>query len=157
MLSGTALSFLAPLVGVAFANYFVELLARDAVALCDRRQTAFFGGLHRFELPVDKRRVGSLPGKLIAAHGGNIIEGSARAAEQGGPFSGLRGFFTNLPAESFARAADIGVSPASLGAGYIVFFLYSCAIGVLALILAVIVARKQARADGAATPEPAPA
>lgn len=96
----------------------------------------------------------ALPGKLIAAHGGNIIEGSARAAEEGGPFAGLRGFFSNLPAESFTRAADIAVSPASLGAGYVVFFMYSCAIGVLALILALIIARKQARANDAATSQP---
>jgi PAT family beta-lactamase induction signal transducer AmpG len=99
----------------------------------------------------------ALPGKLIAAHGGNIIEGSARAAEAGGPFSALRGFFARLPAESFSRAADIGVSPASLGAGYIVFFMYSCAIGVAALVLAVIVARRQARMQNADPEERAPA
>jgi PAT family beta-lactamase induction signal transducer AmpG len=99
----------------------------------------------------------ALPGKLIAAHGGNIIEGSARAAEAGGPFSALRGFFTRLPPESFVRAADIGVSPASLGAGYIVFFMYSCAIGVAALVLAVIVARRQARVQKPDPEEAAPA
>jgi PAT family beta-lactamase induction signal transducer AmpG len=62
-----------------------------------------------------------------------------------------------LPEGSFARAADIGVAPASLGAGYIVFFLYSCAIGVAALILALIIARKQKQIAAGATPEPAPA
>jgi PAT family beta-lactamase induction signal transducer AmpG len=98
----------------------------------------------------------ALPGKLIAAQGGGIIEGSARAAE-GGVFAPLRGFFANLPEGSFARAADIGVAPASLGAGYIVFFLYSCAIGVAALILALIIARKQKQIAAGATPEPAPA
>jgi PAT family beta-lactamase induction signal transducer AmpG len=98
----------------------------------------------------------ALPGKLIAAQGGGIIEGSARAAE-GGVFAPLRGFFANLPEGSFARAADIGVAHASLGAGYIVFFLYSCAIGVAALILALIIARKQKQIAAGATPEPAPA
>lgn len=101
----------------------------------------------------------ALPGKLIAAHGGNIIESSARAAEASGLFGALRGLFSNLPAGSFARAADIGVSPVSLGAGYIVFFLYSCAIGVLALVLAVIIARKQSLTPKSDTkqPESAPA
>ncbi|GAM97221.1 ampG permease [alpha proteobacterium U9-1i] len=99
----------------------------------------------------------ALPGKLIAAQGGGIIEGSARAAEPGGPFAALSGFFTNLPAGSFARASDIGVAPASLGAGYIVFFLYSCLIGVAALILALIIARKLKRAEVSAGSAPAPA
>jgi PAT family beta-lactamase induction signal transducer AmpG len=69
----------------------------------------------------------------------------------------LRGLFARLPAESFSRAADIGVSPASLGAGYIVFFMYSCAIGVAALVLAVIVARRQSRIRKADPEEPTPA
>jgi PAT family beta-lactamase induction signal transducer AmpG len=85
----------------------------------------------------------ALPGKLIAAQSGGIIEGSARAAEAGGALGAFRGVFQDLPANAFARAADIGVSPASLGAGYIVFFFYSCLIGVLALVLAVMIARRQ--------------
>lgn len=98
----------------------------------------------------------ALPGKLIAAHGGNIIEGSARAAE-GGALSGVRALFANLPAGSFARAADIGVSPAALGAGYVVFFFYSCLIGVAALVLALVIARKKKRLEAEAGPAPAPA
>jgi PAT family beta-lactamase induction signal transducer AmpG len=90
----------------------------------------------------------ALPGKLIAAQSGGIIEGSARAAEEGGALGGLRAFFQELPDGAFARAADLGVSPASLGAGYVMFFFYSCLIGVLALILALMIARK---------PRPAPA
>jgi len=86
----------------------------------------------------------ALPGKLIAAQSGGIIEGSARAAESGGLLGGLRGFFTNLPQGAFARAADLGVSPASLGAGYVMFFLYSCLIGGIALVLALMIARRQA-------------
>ena len=93
----------------------------------------------------------ALPGKLIAAQSGGIIEGSARAAEQGGAPGGLRVWFENLPADAFARAGDLGVTPASLGAGSVMFFLYSCAIGVLALVLALMIARKQ-RAQTAAAP-----
>ncbi|MBL8549831.1 MAG: hypothetical protein JNJ73_07580 [Hyphomonadaceae bacterium] len=87
----------------------------------------------------------ALPGKLIAAQSGGIVEASARGANDGGAFSGLTGLFANLPAESFAKgAADLGVSPAALGAGYVVFFFYSCIVGMAALALALIIARKQA-------------
>jgi PAT family beta-lactamase induction signal transducer AmpG len=84
----------------------------------------------------------ALPGKLIAAQSGGIVEGSARAAEEGGLLGGLRAFFQQLPDGAFARAADLGVSPASLGAGYVMFFFYSCLIGLLALVLALMIARK---------------
>jgi PAT family beta-lactamase induction signal transducer AmpG len=87
----------------------------------------------------------ALPGKLIAAQSGSIVEGSARLAAPGGPFAGLAALFDNLPPASFAKAAELGVPPAALGAGYIVFFLYSCLIGVAALLLALLIARKQAR------------
>jgi PAT family beta-lactamase induction signal transducer AmpG len=95
----------------------------------------------------------ALPGKLIAAQSGAIVEGSAHAAESG-VFSGLRGLFANLPEGSFARAADIGVSPAALASGYVVFFYYSCLIGLIALVLAVIIWRRRERMPAA---EPAPA
>lgn len=88
----------------------------------------------------------ALPGKLIGAQSGAIVEGSARAVQNGGLFGGLRTLFQNAPADSFARAADIGVSPAALGAGYIIFFFYSCLIGVFALVLAIMIARRQAKA-----------
>jgi PAT family beta-lactamase induction signal transducer AmpG len=96
----------------------------------------------------------ALPGKLIAAQSGKIVEGSARAAE-GGAF-GLTGLFNNLPEGSFVRAADIAVSPAALASGYVVFFFYSCLIGIAALILALIIARKQGALD-AQPRQPAPA
>lgn len=99
----------------------------------------------------------ALPGKLIAAQSGGIIEGSARAAESGGLLGGLRGLFTNLPQGAFARAADLGVSPASLGAGYVMFFFYSCLIGAIALVLALMIARRQAWGAKSPAQEPAPA
>jgi PAT family beta-lactamase induction signal transducer AmpG len=89
----------------------------------------------------------ALPGKLIAAQSGKIVESSARAAE-GGAF-GLTNLFRNLPEGAFARAADIGVSPAALASGYVVFFFYSCMIGLAALILAIMIMRR--------TPKPAEA
>ena len=85
-----------------------------------------------------------LPGKLVASQSGRIVEGSARAAEGGGLFAPLTGLFSNLPAGSLVEgAATSGVTPAALGAGYVVFFLYSTLIGVFAVVLAFIVARKQ--------------
>jgi PAT family beta-lactamase induction signal transducer AmpG len=87
----------------------------------------------------------SLPGKLIAAQSGAIVEASARMAAPGGPLAGLTPLFAGLPPASFASAADLGLPPAALGAGYAVFFAYSCLIGMVALVLAVVVAGKQER------------
>ena len=71
----------------------------------------------------------SLPGKLIAAQSGTIVEASARMAAPGGPFAGLTPLFADLPPASFASAAKLGLPAAALGVGYAVFFLYSCLIG----------------------------
>jgi len=86
----------------------------------------------------------ALPGKLIASQSGRIVEASARAAEGTGPFAGLRSLFDRLPEGSLAAGATTsGVTPAALGAGYVVFFLYSTIIGVFAIVLAFVVASKQ--------------
>ncbi|WP_374275866.1 MFS transporter [Brevundimonas sp.] len=83
-------------------------------------------------------------GKIVASQSGRIIEGSARIAEAGGFTAGLRSWFAGLPQGSLAEGARIAeVSPASLGAGYAAFFIYSVIIGVFAAILAFIVARRQ--------------
>jgi MFS transporter, PAT family, beta-lactamase induction signal transducer AmpG len=87
----------------------------------------------------------SLPGKLIAAQSGAIVEASARMAAPGGPLAGLAYLFADLPPASFASAADLGLPPAALGAGYAVFFVYSCLIGLAAFVMALIVAGKQQR------------
>jgi PAT family beta-lactamase induction signal transducer AmpG len=87
----------------------------------------------------------SLPGKLIAAQSGAIVEASARMAAPGGPLAGLTPLFAGLPPASFASAADLGLPAPALGAGYAVFFAYSCLIGMVALVLAVVVAGKQER------------
>ncbi len=42
-----------------------------------------------------------------------------------------------------AGAASSGVTPAAVGVGYVVFFLYSTVIGVFAIVLAFVVAAKQ--------------
>jgi PAT family beta-lactamase induction signal transducer AmpG len=89
-----------------------------------------------------------LPGRLIASQSGRIVEGAAHAAAAGGPFGMLRGMFTDLPPESFAGALEkSGVSPTALAAGYSVFFIYSTVIGVFAIVLAFMVAKKEKRAN----------
>jgi PAT family beta-lactamase induction signal transducer AmpG len=86
----------------------------------------------------------SLPGKLLAAQSGTVVEASARMAAPGGPFAGLSALFSDLPAASFASgAASLGVPAAALAAGYTLFFFYSCLVGLAALVLALVVAGRQ--------------
>ncbi|MBI3678598.1 MAG: MFS transporter [Proteobacteria bacterium] len=85
----------------------------------------------------------SLPGKLVASQSGRIVESAARASEHGGPLAFLQRFFVHAPPEAFAGAmAKSHVAPAALGAGYIVFFIYSGLVGIASMILAVLVARR---------------
>lgn len=88
----------------------------------------------------------ALPGKFIASLSGRIVEGAARAAETGGLFSPLKSLLDRLPPEALAAgAAQTGVSPQALGAGYLVYFFYSAAVGILAVGLVFIVARRTNR------------
>ena len=88
----------------------------------------------------------SLPGKLVASQSGRIVEAAARAAHAGGPLAPLTGLFAHAPPAAFASAmAKSHVAPAELGAGYVVFFLYSGAVGLVSMALAVAVYRLQPR------------
>jgi len=90
----------------------------------------------------------ALPGKLIASQSGRIVESSAATADSGGVFTPLKALFGGLPPEAYATgAAKSAVTPAALGAGYVVFFLYSTAIGVAAIVLAFVVAARQRRLE----------
>ncbi|MFN4042167.1 MAG: AmpG family muropeptide MFS transporter [Brevundimonas sp.] len=90
-------------------------------------------------------------GKIIASQSGRIVEGSARMAEAGGLTAAFRPMFDRLPEGALAKGADIaGVTPASLGAGYASFFLYSVAIGAVAVVLAFMIARRQPEIDARA-------
>jgi PAT family beta-lactamase induction signal transducer AmpG len=87
----------------------------------------------------------AIPGRLIASQSGRIVENAARLADQGGIGSSLKALFAGAPPEKFAAAVErSGVTPAALGSGYVVFFLYSALIGVFALGLAIAVHRRQA-------------
>lgn len=90
-------------------------------------------------------------GKIIASQSGRIVDGSARMAEAGGLTAMFRPMFTGLPEGSLVKGAEItGVTPASLGAGYATFFVYSVIIGVIAVILAFMIARRQPEIDARA-------
>jgi PAT family beta-lactamase induction signal transducer AmpG len=92
----------------------------------------------------------AIPGKIIQSQSGRIVEGAASAADAGGVLSSLKGVFSALPPESFAGAFErSGVSPAALGTGYVVFFIYSALIGIFAIVLSVAVLRRQERVTDA--------
>jgi PAT family beta-lactamase induction signal transducer AmpG len=83
----------------------------------------------------------ALPGKILAAVSGRVVEAATAAAASGGGES-LRGWFTGMSPSAFAHLAQQRAIPAeALAAGYMVFFLYSGATGVLALVFALAVMR----------------
>jgi PAT family beta-lactamase induction signal transducer AmpG len=113
--------------GVALIAYMSSLTGQGFTAT----QYALFSSLY------------ALPGKVIATLSGRIVESSARAAEAGGPFAALKPLFANMTPDALVSgAAKTGVSPAALGSGYLVFFLYSTLIGIFAIALTFAVARR---------------
>jgi PAT family beta-lactamase induction signal transducer AmpG len=97
----------------------------------------------------------SLLGKIVASQSGRIVESSAQSAEAGGLFGSMKSLFAGLPADAYTRASDIGVSPAALGTGYVVFFIYSALVGVAGIILAVMVAAQTHEPAAASSEAPA--
>ncbi len=86
----------------------------------------------------------AIPGRLIASQSGRIVELAARTADAGGMLSGLKAIVTSQAPDNYANALQrSGVTPAALGAGYIVFFAYSALIGVFAIGLSIVVRRRQ--------------
>jgi PAT family beta-lactamase induction signal transducer AmpG len=60
------------------------------------------------------------------------------------PISALKGLFDRVPPESYATAMEKSqVTAAALGTGYMVFYLYSTAIGVFSIALSFMVAARQ--------------
>jgi PAT family beta-lactamase induction signal transducer AmpG len=85
----------------------------------------------------------AIPGKILASQSGRIVEAAAHNVERGGPLSVVNQLFTNLPPDSFAKAYEkSGVSPAALASGYSIFFLYTCLVGLVAIVLTIAVMRK---------------
>jgi len=88
----------------------------------------------------------ALLGKLVASQSGRIVEAAARSAESGGLSAQFMPWVAGLPSGSLAEGAAVaGVSPTALGAGYITFFIYSFALGLLAIALAFMVMVRQSR------------
>lgn len=86
----------------------------------------------------------ALPGKFVAAASGRIVTAAATSAESGGWAAPLKSWFSQLPPDALSTGAKtISVSAAALGAGYVVFFGYSAAIGVVAVILTVVAAARR--------------
>lgn len=127
-------NFFTGFAGTALIVYMSSLTAQGFTAM----QYALFSSLY------------AIFGKIVASQSGRVVEGTARIAEAGGPTAVLRPLFRSLPEGSLGRGAEIaGVTPASLGAGYVAFFLYSIAIGAIAVVLAFLIVR-HTKADEAA-------
>lgn len=87
----------------------------------------------------------ALPGKLIAAMSGRVIESAAKSSGDG-IFSFLAPLFNKLPEGSFVEAAKgLDVTPAAMASGYAVFFIYTAAMGIFGVILAFIVSSGKAK------------
>lgn len=100
----------------------------------------------------------ALPGKILAAISGRIVEG-ATAAAAAGESNWLRGWFGGMSPDAFAHLVEERAIPASaFAAGYMTFFIYSGVIGIAALVFALAVMRRQPPStEDAKEPEEAPA
>jgi len=74
----------------------------------------------------------TLPGRLLGSQSGRIVEAAANAAAGGTVLTPVISLFSPLPAGSYATVA----MPSALGAGYAVFFVYSAALGLPTILLA---------------------
>jgi MFS transporter, PAT family, beta-lactamase induction signal transducer AmpG len=87
----------------------------------------------------------ALPGKLVTALGGRIVESFARSAENG-QVAAILPWFKDLPPVAFAKAGEkIGVSGQAYAAGYTMFFFYTTAMGIFGIVLAFMVTRGKPR------------
>jgi MFS transporter, PAT family, beta-lactamase induction signal transducer AmpG len=109
---------------------YMSMLTREGFTAT---QYAFFSSLY------------SLPGKIISALSGRIVEGAAKASETGWLVF-MKPWFAHLPPEVFAKAgAKLSVSGQAMAAGYTAFFAYTAFVGVIGIVLAFMVSRGQAR------------
>ena len=114
--------------GTCLVVYMSSLTAKGFTAT----QYALFSSLY------------AIPGKILASQSGRIVESAAHNVENGGSLSVVRGLFTSLPPESFAKAYEkSGVSPVALASGYSIFFTYTCLVGLVAIVLTIAVMRRE--------------
>ena len=129
------------LAGTVFIVYLSSLTSAGFTAT----QYAFFTSIY------------AIPGRLVASQSGRVVEESARQAEAG-VFAPVKALFAGLPPDVLAAgAAKTGVTPAALGAGYVVFFVYTAIAGLAAVVLTAIVARRPHPRQDEAAAEAAPA
>jgi PAT family beta-lactamase induction signal transducer AmpG len=94
----------------------------------------------------------SLPGKFLAAISGRIVEGGIAAASAG-EAEWLRSWFSGMSPTAFAALSeDRGIPAEAFAVGYMIFFIYSGAIGILALVLAIAIMRRSPPDKGEAAP-----
>lgn len=99
----------------------------------------------------------ALPGKILAATSGRIVEG-ATAAAAAGETEWLRSWFTSMSPTAFAHLVqERGIPAEAFAAGYMTFFIYSGVIGIAALGFAIAVMRRQPPPVDTAAETPAPA
>lgn len=85
----------------------------------------------------------ALPGKILAAISGRIVEG-ATAAAAAGESNWLRGWFGGMSPDAFEHlVAERAIPASAFAAGYMTFFIYSGVIGIAAFVFAIAVMRKQ--------------
>lgn len=86
----------------------------------------------------------ALIGKILASQSGRIVEAAAKDADAGGGFASLKNLMLGLPPESYADAlSKSSVTPAALGVGYLVFYVYTTLVGVFGMVLVFYVAARQ--------------
>lgn len=96
-------------------------------------QYAFFSSLY------------SLPGKILSALSGRIVESAAKAAD-GGWLVFMQPWFSHLPAGAFDEAGKKWeTSSAAAAAGYTAFFFYTAIVGIIGIILVFLVSSGPAR------------
>lgn len=99
----------------------------------------------------------ALPGKILAAISGRIVEG-ATAGAAAGEMDWLRSWFGGMSPTAFAHLVqERGIPAEAFAAGYMMFFIYSGVIGIAALVFAVAVMRRQPPPTDTKSAEPAPA
>lgn len=87
----------------------------------------------------------SLPGKVISALSGRVVEGAAKSANDGA-LQFMKPMFGHLPTNSFAEPAQkLGIEASALAAGYTAFFFYTAALGIFAIFMAALVSRGKPR------------
>jgi MFS transporter, PAT family, beta-lactamase induction signal transducer AmpG len=123
--------------GTCLIVYMSRLTAEGFTAT----QYAFFSSLY------------AMPGKLVAALSGRVVE-SAALASNGGYLAPITPWFANLPQGAFVEgAAKLGVRPENLAAG----FFYTALLGIIGIIAAFVIAQGPARRAMEEKPKPAPA